>query len=174
MDPYKVLGLSKDATYDSVKKAFRELALRYHPDKNDSTDAEERFKIIRRAFETLTTAMHDASHPPRDTDPRDSNSSGPTRQEHPSASRANRQGSGGSSWGSFQEPRGQAGGYPTYRTSPVYEAFVNMHCYEETHPSEAQNQGSYFGAGQSGRCYGSAAPGQPGNAILERTKRNFT
>ncbi|KAH6922602.1 hypothetical protein HPB50_017028 [Hyalomma asiaticum] len=149
MDPYKVLGLSKDATYDSVKKAFRELALRYHPDKNDSTDAEERFKIIRRAYETLSTAMQNASHP--------------TRQEHPSASRANRQGSGGCSCGSCQQPRGQDprdGVFSHFfRQSPIYEAFERMYCYGETHPSGAQNQGSYFGAGQSGRCYGRTSYG---------------
>ncbi|KAH6922598.1 hypothetical protein HPB50_017024 [Hyalomma asiaticum] len=100
IDPFKVLGLSKDATYDSVKKAFRQLALGYHPDKNKSPDAEERFKEIRRACENLTTAKHDASYSPsRHADPSDSGYSALSRQEPPYASHADWQSSGGSFWG---------------------------------------------------------------------------
>ena len=45
MDPYLVLGLSKEATDSEVKKAYREMARKYHPDKNDSKDAGETFKV---------------------------------------------------------------------------------------------------------------------------------
>lgn len=46
LDYYKVLGVDKDATNKQIKKAFRDLALKYHPDKNSSPDAEEKFREI--------------------------------------------------------------------------------------------------------------------------------
>ncbi|XP_018326877.1 dnaJ protein homolog 1-like isoform X2 [Agrilus planipennis] len=53
-DYYKILGLSKDATDDDIKKAYRKLALKFHPDKNKSAGAEERFKEIAEAYEVLS------------------------------------------------------------------------------------------------------------------------
>ncbi|KPL00655.1 MAG: molecular chaperone DnaJ [candidate division Zixibacteria bacterium SM23_73_3] len=53
-DYYEVLGLSRDATEDDVKKAYRRLALKYHPDKNPgSKEAEEKFKEATEAYEVL-------------------------------------------------------------------------------------------------------------------------
>ena len=43
-DYYKVLGLTRDASESEVKKAFRQLARQYHPDKNKADDAEEKFR----------------------------------------------------------------------------------------------------------------------------------
>lgn len=53
-DPYEVLGVARDADADTIKRAYRSLALRYHPDRNpgDAT-AEERFKTISEAYATL-------------------------------------------------------------------------------------------------------------------------
>ncbi len=53
-DYYKILGLSRSATDDDVKKAYRKMALRFHPDKNKSAGAEEKFKEIAEAYEVLS------------------------------------------------------------------------------------------------------------------------
>jgi len=54
-DYYKVMGVSKSATTDEIKKAFRKLAVKYHPDKNPGDKkAEEKFKEIAEANEVLS------------------------------------------------------------------------------------------------------------------------
>ena len=45
-DYYEVLGVSKQADSGELKKSFRSLARKYHPDKNDAPDADEKFKEI--------------------------------------------------------------------------------------------------------------------------------
>ena len=53
-DYYELLGVSRDADVEQIKKSYRKLALQYHPDRNDgSKDSEERFKEITRAYEVL-------------------------------------------------------------------------------------------------------------------------
>ncbi len=53
-DYYEVLGVNKNATIDEIKKAFRKLAMQYHPDRNKSPDAEAKFKEINEAYEVLS------------------------------------------------------------------------------------------------------------------------
>lgn len=53
-DYYEVLGLSKSASADEIKKAYRKLALEYHPDRNKSMDAAEKFKEVTKAYEVLS------------------------------------------------------------------------------------------------------------------------
>jgi len=56
-DYYEVLGLAKAASTDEVKKAYRKMAMQYHPDKNSGNkQAEERFKEISEAYEVLSDA----------------------------------------------------------------------------------------------------------------------
>src|SRR6059058_413460 len=52
-DYYKVLGVDKKASQDDIKKAYRKLARKYHPDTNKDPGAEERFKEISQAHDVL-------------------------------------------------------------------------------------------------------------------------
>jgi curved DNA-binding protein len=52
-DYYKILGVKRDASEAEIKSAYRSLALKYHPDKNPSSDATTRFKEINEAYEVL-------------------------------------------------------------------------------------------------------------------------
>ena len=53
MDPYAVLGVNRRATPAELKKAYRKLALKFHPDKNKEASAEEKFKQINEAYSIL-------------------------------------------------------------------------------------------------------------------------
>ena len=54
-DYYKILGVKKDASQEDIKKAFRKLSLKFHPDRNpDNKKAEEKFKEVAEAYEVLS------------------------------------------------------------------------------------------------------------------------
>src|SRR5947209_5696861 len=62
-DYYEVLGVSKTASADEIKKAHRKLALKYHPDRNkNNKEAEERFKEIQEAYDVLSDATKRANY----------------------------------------------------------------------------------------------------------------
>ena len=63
-DFYATLGVARTATDEEIKKAYRKLAMKYHPDRNpDNKEAEEKFKEVQKAYETLSDkekrAMYD-------------------------------------------------------------------------------------------------------------------
>ncbi|MEM2856493.1 MAG: J domain-containing protein [Candidatus Nitrosocaldaceae archaeon] len=53
-DYYEILGVDRNASKDEIKQAYRKLALKYHPDRNKSPDAAERFKEISEAYAVLS------------------------------------------------------------------------------------------------------------------------
>ena len=52
-DYYKIMGLERDASQDEIKRAYRKLARKYHPDVSKEKDAELRFKEVGEAYEVL-------------------------------------------------------------------------------------------------------------------------
>ncbi|CAE7216008.1 dnaJ [Symbiodinium sp. CCMP2592] len=62
-DYYKVLGISRDADADAIRKAYKKLALKWHPDKNDGdAAAAEKFKELAEAFTVLSDAEQRKSY----------------------------------------------------------------------------------------------------------------
>ena len=53
-DYYEVLGISKDAQINEIKSQYRKLALKFHPDRNKSSEAAEHFKEISEAYAVLS------------------------------------------------------------------------------------------------------------------------
>lgn len=56
-DYYEVLGISKTATAEEIKKAYRKLALQFHPDKNKTKEADGKFKEVTKAYEVLSDSQ---------------------------------------------------------------------------------------------------------------------
>ncbi len=62
-DYYEVLGIGRDASEEDIKKSYRKLAMKYHPDRNpDDPKAEEQFKEAKEAYETLSDAKKRATY----------------------------------------------------------------------------------------------------------------
>ena len=62
-DYYEVLGVNRDAGDDDIKKAYRKLAMKHHPDRNpDNKDSEEKFKEAKQAYEVLSDAQKKAAY----------------------------------------------------------------------------------------------------------------
>ncbi|WP_028454187.1 molecular chaperone DnaJ [Chitinilyticum litopenaei] len=62
-DFYDILGVNRDASDDEIKKAYRKLAMKYHPDRNpDSKEAEDKFKEAKEAYEILSDKQKRAAY----------------------------------------------------------------------------------------------------------------
>ena len=62
IDPYSVLGVSRDASDDEIKKAYRRMSRKYHPDANinnpNREQAEEKFKQVQQAYEQAVRYLY--------------------------------------------------------------------------------------------------------------------
>lgn len=61
-NPYNILGISPTATAEEVKKAYRSLAMRHHPDRSTHPGAESRFNAIKTAYELLSDPQKKAEY----------------------------------------------------------------------------------------------------------------
>ena len=59
---YNILGVAPNASNDDIKKRYRSLAMRFHPDRNSEEGAEARFNAIQQAYEVLTDAKRRAEY----------------------------------------------------------------------------------------------------------------
>ncbi|HGI7084881.1 TPA: DnaJ domain-containing protein, partial [Streptococcus pyogenes] len=59
---YDRLGVSKDASQDDIKKAYRKMSKKYHPDINKEAGAEQKYKDVQEAYETLSDSQKRAAY----------------------------------------------------------------------------------------------------------------
>ena len=121
-DPYEVLGVSRDASDEDIKKAYRRLAKQYHPDVNPGNrQAEEKMKEINAAYD----AIKDAS----------------ARQSYAAGNDAGGTGNGGygGAYGPYGDPFGNAwGGQQGQWRTYTWDPFTGFHSYgEQSEPQES-------------------------------------
>ena len=85
-DLYALLGVTRDANEDQIRKAFREQGSKFHPDKNKEKDAEEKFKELSFAYHTLTDEVKRAKYDALFAPPVDAEVSNSTYYHRPSSS----------------------------------------------------------------------------------------
>jgi DnaJ-class molecular chaperone len=66
MDYYDILGVSREASQVDIKKAYKQLAIKWHPDKNKSVEASSKFKQISEAYQVLSVSKQSDFITPED------------------------------------------------------------------------------------------------------------
>lgn len=86
MSHYKTLGVPKTASNDEIKKAYRALSLKYHPDRNNTPEAKEKIRLVNEAYETLGDVNkrkeYDIRNGPRNTNFQQNNPFANLNQDH--------------------------------------------------------------------------------------------
>ena len=71
LNNYQILGLNSNASDEEVKHRYKKLALKYHPDKNTSSDASDKFQKISEAYHNIINKKHQPVHNVRQIDPQE-------------------------------------------------------------------------------------------------------
>jgi len=140
-DYYKVLEVPRTASADEIKRAYRKLARRFHPDVSKEANAEARFKEMQEAYEVLKDPEKRAAYDQLGSDYR------PGQQFRPPPD-----------WGSDFEFRGRGFGAPGGEQVDFSDFFSSLF-----------GQGSPFGAAAGGRGRGARARGEDHHAQLDLT-----
>ena len=123
-DPYQVLGVSRDASKEEIKKAYRKLSKKYHPDANinnpNKDQYEEKFKEIQQAYQTIMKMKNGGS-----------NTSGDYGY-------GNQSGYGGSSYGGYGNNYG-GNGYGNQQDFGDFEDFFRAFGFD----TRGQSEGGY-------------------------------
>ena len=140
-DYYAILGLERGAAADDVKRAYRKLARKYHPDVSKEKDAEEKFKEVNEAYQTLSDAAKRAAYD-------DLGSHRPGEEFRPPPDWGERFGTGGAGGAQFDEfdlsdlferfgmRGGGAGGRGFAMPGQDYEVVANVSLEDAAHGTE--------------------------------------
>jgi curved DNA-binding protein len=155
-DYYKILGVDKNATKDDIKKVFRRLAKKYHPDKNPGDKAsEEKFKEVTEANEVLSDPEKRKKYDQLGSNWKQYQNTGPEANYGYGNYRQGSQGDGAAYSGNFDELFGNVGGFSDFfesffggRTGPSkqshprkgkdYEASLSISLEEANHGTEKE------------------------------------
>lgn len=115
-DYYNILVVSTTATTDEIKKAFKKLALKHHPDKNseNTKEAEDVFKTINEAYQCLSDDQERAAYDRK-------RNIGRSRSEVPNFARHNASATSGHGWNVFEDHFGQKFGAAGSRSKDPFE-----------------------------------------------------
>ncbi|BDS07743.1 curved DNA-binding protein [Oceaniferula spumae] len=145
-DYYEVLGVSRDASQDDIRKAFRKLARKYHPDvAKDKDTAEEKFKEVNEAYEVLGDPEKREKY---DTLGKDWN--------NPGAGQA-----GGDPYGGFYGAHSGDGGYENHYSGTGFSDF-----FEQMFGAGASSGGGRYSSFSGGPGGNSPIPGQDAHADI--------
>jgi len=121
-DYYNVLGLCNTASPDDIKKAYRKLALKLHPDKNKAEDAEDRFKELGEAYEVLSDPLKRSSYDLSEKSSSSTSTSDPSSNTSSSSASASHGGASSFSSGS------------SFYSSPSYDPYSTFNKVFATDP----------------------------------------